>query len=286
MEHQLRKRSYRTRPVFIVTAILLLTSGLAALPAHADDHTLWPRLTISIGDFITANDSKVRVDASSEQLGSTIDFDADLGLGGSENVFTARIDLLLGRRHELSLGYFDAHREGRQEISEEIAFGGIIFPVNAEVEAGLRQTQTELAYTWWMLRRDRAGFGATLGVVDVKLEADLLARVEVAGFEEELQAEASTRAPVPLVGLRGRGLLGRWFVLAGELRFLPNVEIGDYSGDAYSASAGLEWRALRNFGLGVSYDVFGINVDLNDKDWRGSVDYSTSGIHIVGRLVF
>ncbi len=286
MDFSAYNRRWITR-LLAFLCLLAICLIFTATPARAgDSERLWPRFAFSVGGFVASSDSTIQLNASDHKQGTNIDFETDLGLGGSESVLTARLDWLMGRRNELSLAWFRIDRNATRDIDDLIEFGDIIYPPGVEVESSLRQTQTELAYTFWALRRDQAGLGISLGVVDVALDAELVARVEAGPYEIELREAASTHAPVPLLGLRGRGLLGDRVVISGDLRFLPNVTIGDYSGDAWSASAGAEWRITDHFGLAASYDIFGIDVDFDDDEWQGSAGLTTSGIRLMGRVLF
>jgi len=281
-------RRWITRSLVCLTlpAICLLFTAAPALAGDNDSERLWPRLAISVGGFLSTSDSRLQADATSSEFGTSIDFETDLGIDSGESVLVARLDWLMGRRNELSLSYFKLSRTGRETIDEQIEFQEIIYPVGVTVDSTLDQEQTELAYTFWALRREHAGLGATLGIVNLGLDAELLATIEVDEQQVSLLGEASTDAPVPLVGLRGRGLLAEKFILTGELRFLPSISIDQYDGSAFAASAGVEWRITEHFGLGVNYDYFRLDIDIEEDKWYGSADLTTSGIRLMGRVLF
>jgi hypothetical protein len=68
---------------------------------------------------------------------------------------------------------------------------------------------------------------------------------------------------------------------------LPRVTIEGYTGDALTASARLEYRALPWLGIGAAYHYFRMNVDVaRAGDLTGSLDMTIRGPEAFLRLAF
>ena len=265
------------------TLLVLIVSPAAVANAQ---ETLWPRGTIGLGGFFATTDFEARVDASASQPGTAIDFERDLGVGGDQDVLAASLEFRTGRRHEWTLGYYEIDNSGRRAIERQVTIGDQVFPAGAELTSEYQITQIEGSYTFWLARQERFGFGLSLGAVAFMVDAEAAARVRVGGVTVERREEASTTAPVPLLGAEVRGLLGQRFIASAEARFLPEVDIGDVSGDVTAGALGLEWRVVDSFGLGVSYDFFTIQADFDESSWQGNVDVSIEGWRLFGRYLW
>lgn len=62
----------------------------------------------------------------------------------------------------------------------------------------------------------------------------------------------------------------RWLVQA-RLDWL-SASIGDYSGGLWNTQVGINWQAFRHFGIGLNYNAFVVNVDIDKTDWQGKAD--------------
>ena len=65
----------------------------------------------------------------------------------------------------------------------------------------------------------------------------------------------------------------------GRLDWL-DANIDEYSGGIINISAGVNYQLFRHFGSGVKYQSFGLNVDVKNDKWNGSVDLTYDGPYI------
>lgn len=275
---------YGLRRLFLV---VLLGSGS---PLFAqDDSILYPSWGLALGSYFSVSDAKLRVDVTSSNgttVGTDIDFEDDLGLKADDTLFKTRLSHFVGRRHELSLGYYELKRTGEKTISGDVDFGGVVYPAGAGVRAELSEENLELAYTYWAARGDRFGLGLSGGVVGFRLDATLDANAQVGGVRRDLHREASATLPIPMIGLQLRGLLLPKLVFLGEARYLPKVNIENYEGTSGTATAALEWQIFQHFRLGGSYDYFSIDAKVDDSKLRGKVKWSVEGGQLYARFVW
>lgn len=274
------------RRLFLVA---LLGSGSPLFAQGEDATILYPSWGLSLGSYFTASDAKLRIDVTSSNgttIGTDIDFEDDLGLKADDTLVKTRLSHFVGRRHELSLGYYELKRSGEKTISGDLEFGGVTYPAGAGVRAELSEENLELAYTYWAVREDRFGLGISGGVVGFRLDATLDASAQVGGARRELHREASATLPIPMIGLQLRALLLPKLVLLGEARYLPNVNVENYEGTSGTATAGLEWQIFPHFRLGGSYDYFFIDAKVDDDRLRGKVKWTVEGGQLYVRFVW
>lgn len=269
--------------LWLVTCIV---SGAAGARADDSDSPLWESWGVSLGSFFDSASSRLRV-AGEGEAGTDIDFEDDLGLTGSATLFKLRVYHRLGRRHEVSLGFYEFNRSGTRTIERDLVFNGTVYPASASVTAGLDTRNVELAYAFYPVRRERFGLGVSGGLVAFKVTGSLAARLAVGGGEIEIESsEASTQVPIPMIGVQLRGLLHPRVVALAHARVLPSVSVGDHDGSATSASVALEVKLVKHLRLGFSYDFFDINVDSTDRSLTGNVNWSEDGSQVYFRVVW
>ena len=65
---------------------------------------------------------------------------------------------------------------------------------------------------------------------------------------------------------------------------LFRLELGDYKGALDHAAIKLEYDAFKHVGLGIGYDLFSLDLDVNRERWNGRVDFRFDGplIYVLG----
>lgn len=262
------------------SAIGVLALVLAgALPARAQTNYLWPKFSITAGSYWIEVDDTIRVDVSTQRTGSDIQLETDLGLPDSQSLTTFGFDWAFARKHSLGVRYYQYDREGSRSLDRTLTIGDTEFPVGARLDADFETTSIEAVYDYWFVRRDTFGFGGSLGLVYLSLDAEATGTFTLgtSGATETRRASASTDLPVPMIGLSVKGTPWSRLVLHAEGRYLPSVEIGDINGEAAAFSIGADLYVFKALAIGASYDGRIYEVDVDQENWRGAVDLSSEG---------
>ncbi|PYQ26924.1 MAG: hypothetical protein DMF56_22370 [Acidobacteria bacterium] len=264
---------------------LLFVFLFASLSAAAQDSLLFPRFSVTASSSPALFETNARIDPEvTGQQGTLISLEHDLGLDDSRTLQRFSVQWRPFRRHELAATHFSAPRSATQPIVRTITFRNQIYSINTLVTTQFDLDYTSLTYTYWARRTERDGFGITIGAAALSMDAS----VSTLGFDVTVTQtqRADTDVPVALAGLQGRvAFLPR---LHGEasVATLPRITIGDYSGDALTAAARLEYRPLNWLGIGAAYHYFRLNVDVEQTTLRGAVDMTIRGPEAFVRLAF
>lgn len=275
----------------LAASAALIFGFLATEALRAHTGQLWPRFAISGGAFDSSTKDEIGVEGEIGDAGDAdhaIDVAATIGLPKSKTALTAELDWTFADRHSLELRYSSLERRGSRRLIEEVEIGGRVFPIGADGTVSLTTTSLEAAYTYWVVRREHVGFGATIGLVELSVDAAASATASIPGTSVTVteSANASTDLPVPMIGLAVKGQPGNRVVLYARGRFLPSVKVGRYDGEAGSFSVGTDVYLTRWFALGASYDGTYYRADVDDPEWRGSVDLETQGFRLYLRAAF
>jgi len=254
---------------------------LAAAPVATADETpdlLTDPFQLSLGTFVVQSKPTVTLNGEVSS-GDRIDFDK--AIGGAD-VTRFRLDgaWRFGDtdKHRLKGFLFDVSRSRSRTLDRDIEWGGETYPVNAKVDFKFDFTIVELAYEYEFLKRDNYEIGASVGVHYAQFNSELTAKAAQSGgtLEGDLKRDANVDAPLPVIGLQGTWKLPNNFWINASGQFF-SLTIDEYSGDIQDYRATVTWQPKPWVGIGLGYDYFKVNVDVDKKDFNGSLDWKYDG---------
>jgi len=253
---------------------LLLMTTLAGAQARAQGPWEGRRFVITAGSFLHTSDTTIRIDG--EYLGTSIDVENVLGVDTTSSLSRFSGRWHFADRHSFSFGYYGLHREASKQITDEIIFDDVVYPVDALVESRLKLDFYEFGYTYWLVLNEKNRFGLTGGVVAVSISAALRAELQ-GGGSAEVSGRATTDLPVVMVGVSYRRKLGKNFLLVAEEAFLPRISYDNYGGSALNLGLALEYEFLDHYAVGAAWDEFRIEFEAKGERAVGKFEYDISG---------
>lgn len=138
---------------------------------------------------------------------SEIDFVDEFGV--KEERFTElRAVVKAGRKHKIRFSYVPVRYDAETVLQRTVTFGGRTFPLSLPARADLEWTLWRFGYEWDFVARDRGVVGLVTELKYNEVSAELSS---IIGAEA-----AEAKAPVPQIGLTGRGYLHRYLSVTGE----------------------------------------------------------------------
>lgn len=270
------------------TALMLgLIWVMAANDALADEvNLLQQRAQISVGTFLNASSLEVRLDGEAGETGTTVDWGDTFG---DEDKNRIRVDALwrVANRHYLRLMYTDYSRSNTRVIEDEIVWGGDVIPVGATATGQFAFEILEAAYEYAFRKSENFELTGSLGLHYTTLEASLRSEVNLGGQQGtvELGDRASTSAPLPVVGARTLWRFNENFYLEvlGQAFYLS---FDDFDGTILNGRAAVTWQPKALIGLGVGYDWFRVDFDLDRPNFSGSMDWTYRGPQVFFTVSF
>jgi hypothetical protein len=158
-------------------------------------------------------------------IGNEIDFVQEFGIE-DKRFREFRVTLKPGRKHKLRLHYLPIKYEQEATIQRQIVFAGQVFNVGIPATATVDWKFWRFGYEWDFISRS-SGF---LGLV-TELKYNQV-RGEIGTPIANLDATAEQTAPVPAIGLVGRGYLSKNVSITGEFTGfkLPDAFIEEFDG--------------------------------------------------------
>lgn len=231
------------------------------------------RFSVELGTFLVSTDTKVRVDGTAGQEGT--EFDAERTLGYSDSTrFRADAAWRINNRHAITAMWFDNTRSTERVIDREITVGDNTYPVNAQVNSEFNTRIIDVAYEYVFMQRESWELAGSFGLHGIKFGMKLDAAAN--GGQASLSNSVSTGAPLPLFGLRGTWQLTEQLQLDAHAQYFT-LSIDEYSGEVLDLRANATWMFNKHFGVGVGYDHFDFDVDIQRPKFRGSLDWKYGG---------
>ena len=201
-----------------------------------------------------------------------IDFVEEFGI---ENQTFPEIRLALGRSHKFRFSYVPVRYEADTIVQRTITFRGQTFTVGAPATTEIDWKMWRFGYQWDFVSMERG----SVGVI-----AELKHNTMDASIDSPLLAEAAaTRqtAPVPTIGVAGRGYPHPWVAISAEFSGLK-FDSEEFEATFYDFDVNGAVTFGRHFGVQGGYRS--VTVDYFIDDDRG--DLRLHGPYIGGIVKF
>lgn len=252
-------------PAIPALLLCLVSASVAHAATGKDD-----RASISLGVFVTDRDTNTRIDANTNEPGSDVDLEADLGLDKSDSVFRFDGYFKFNDRHRIDASWFDLSRSATKEINREIVWNGTVYPLDTTVESIFDLAIYKIAYTYSFLRREEGFLGASAGLYI----ADFGATLSAPGIGERETEDAT--APLPVFGLRGEYRISRKWTFRGSGEFFA-FEYEDWDGTLVDLYVGIDYAVSDAISLGLGYNSVTFDLGVDKTNFSGDVDWGYSG---------
>ncbi len=185
----------------VMTAILMLSnSAIAQTENDWQSRPLANHFTIDVSAMFPKLDTRVSVDASDTSLGTTIDFEQNLGMSDTETLPVIGFSWRYAKKHQVNLAAFKLDRSGSAITPTNISIGDKTFPVELPIASFLDMSVINLTYSYSLVfdEKKELTFGAGLSIQDISF--GLLGGVGLGLIEYA----SGLTAPLPTFNLRGR----------------------------------------------------------------------------------
>jgi len=276
----------------LFAALLALTATAQAAEEQSQESPLlpWSLAEIKLGGVFTAIDSKAGFQAQGGGQSKT-DMEDKLGLDSRIAVFRADALIRLGarRRHRVDFSYAGYDRSAEKTLTEPIEIGGQEVLPGTVVDSKLDFALFRSTYSYAIFQTERVsiGLGAGIYVIPVTYGVDARTTTSSMGLESH-----HLTLPLPAVALRGDFQLAPKLFLVPEIDFMY-LETGGIRAGLLDTRVSLEYQAWKHFGIGVGFNLMGVNLKATEAnpDYPGaasltSIEVHTGGLMLYGKFAF
>ena len=228
--------------------------------------SLSDRVQFRTGPFFANWDSTVNIEGQ--------DFDLEDRLSESDTVLAINGFARISNRLRINFGYWASSREDMTILSEPTPVGPITLPPGTQFDSEYETSTLRGGLGWAFVSSDRAEVGIDVGLSVVSIRSNLTGRFS--GSQPLDLVSVDDTEPMATIGLFFQYALSPRWTIAGRAGAL-GFDIGDIEGQIYGAEARLEYRPLKNVGLGVAYSYDDADVTLKDDPDQRNFTYTTQG---------
>jgi hypothetical protein len=266
----------------VVLSVALLNSitALAQAEEQSSEHPyLGEKFFIDLGVFFPEREFGIRVNSTITGPSEPIDFEADIGASESDEVFSLNFGWRFGEKWQLEGQYFESNGTRGATLQEDVEWKDIVFLAGTGVKAG----QDFTLFRTFFARRFESGenreFGVGAGLHWVRLGAYIEGNITTAGGATLFGRESvEVLAPLPNLGVWYMYSISPKWALKARLDWL-DISIEEYDGSLTNVSIGLNYQLFEHAGLGLNYNAFNLNLDIDKTSWRGNAELSYEGLY-------
>lgn len=265
----------------LILAIGLLLAAFSQPGFAEDEADLHPYLTatyfVDLGVFFPQRKVELNVDGPVSSARDDIDFESEFGLKKSDDLLSLNFGWKFGEKWRLGGQYFESDGQRERALQEDVEWGEYVFGAGTGVRAGIEFSLFRTVFERNFANAEHHDFGLGVGLhwleIGAFIEGNAILNGQQAGFRRE---SVKAEAPLPNIGAwYVRSLSEKW---ALQMRFdWLSADVGDYDGTLINAKAGINYRLFEHVGLGVSYNLFRLDIGVEKSGWRGDITTSYEG---------
>ena len=215
--------------------------------------------------YVEDTNTEVSINSSIGNIGTTIDMERDLGT--EDRLSVPRIDgyYRFNDKHRINFSWFDISRSGTTTTDIDITVGDETFVSNSVIDSKVDTTFLKLAYAYSFYKSPKVELSLIAGIN--LLDYSLILNNRTDGTVEY----ADVTAPLPVFGLSMDYVISpRWLVHYRVETFY--IELDDtIRGSLFDAELGVEYRVLKNMGIGFGFNRFALDAKVKSSSYKGGI---------------
>jgi len=238
------------------------------------------RFSLAAGGFLMKYvKSTISFNVKGVPLGTTVDLADDLNHDKSGRVLRVDGYYRFSPRHRIDVNWYRFAREGSSRLGRDIQVGDETFQTGTDVESKTILNIVKLGYGYSFYHEERVELGIGIGLHFMDINFD------IKGTETDTDESGGGVLPLPNFRfMLDYAISPRAHILGQSQVFF--IEIGDYGGSMTDFWTALQYQAFRNFGAGVAFNRFVLDVDAQDTDFSGAASIVFNGfqLYLFGKL--
>lgn len=268
-----------TRTTTILASLALLLS--ASVTFAQESRNVHPQLTtdwwIDVGAYYPDRKFTLSADGAVSGDNQDYEFDQQLGVRDRDPLFEGQIGWQFGEKWGVAAQFFETSRRSSATLEDDIEWEDVVYEVGANISAGTDLSVTRLVFSRKFMDNGPHDLRLAAGLHLLDLGAFISGQARIDDMTSEDRRSAnSVSAPLPNIGAWYRYSPNEKWLFSVRVDWLE-ATVDDISGSITNLMAGVNYSLFDNFGIGIGYQRFGIDIDIKESNWRGAADVTFSG---------
>lgn len=267
------KAKFSIATIFLI--VIFYVSPVSAQQTEDYHPFLSNKFSLGVGAYFPDKDFNIRVDGSVPD--EEFDFDEALKFDNSSTTVALDFRWRFGEKWSVMGQYWSLDSSGGAILEQDIEWEDYVFKEGTFAKGRVDTTIARVFFGRAFSSSARHEFGLGVGFHWMDLDVFLEGEIIVDDNTTEIQRVSEDAAfPMPNIG--------GWYMYSWSPKWLfearldwLSASIGDYSGGILNASAGINYQAFKNIGIGIYYNSFNMDVDVDKNDWRGKAKTTQNG---------
>ena len=277
----MRTIKFRLHGLLPLLMLLVPTASVYANPGFGEE-----TVVLRLGGYISDFDTNVRL--SGPRGGDSINLEDALGLDSDQTVFRGGLAWRLAPRHRVTLEYIDFQRESTGKAEKTFTIdtedGTYEFAAGATLETNFDWRLIPITYSYSFYKKNNLEVAGSAGIHWFKTNLGFAGEAIVTppgGAASPVASAAeqeSASGPLPVFGLQaGYALSENWSIGAKVGWF--GLDYDDYSGELWDLGVSTEYWFSENFGAGLGYSYYSIDIAEEDDGFKVAADFTYDGLN-------
>ena len=259
-------------------AIICIAALFAPAVGAAQAHPLVDsRKGFIVGEFFADTRVRLSVNGNVVIVDNEFDFNESVGEPASDETFAVELWLRIGERWMVAAQIFDFSSAATRSLERDIPWRDVVYPAGITVTGGTGLDITRVFVSRDFARDERTTFGVGIGLHQLDLSAFIEGEAFIGDLSTGVQrGVATTNGVLPNIGARYAYAVNDKWALNGRLDWL-SADVGKYDGTIINLSAGVHYSFAKHFGIGLSYNLFQLDIGVSEDNWRGDLNIRYHG---------
>lgn len=235
---------------------------------------------VDLGVYFPERKLSARVNGSLAGNNETIDIDGGSQATRSENIFALEFGWRFGEKWSLRTQYFRNHPSKTVTLDEDVEWKDIVFDAGNSITLGSEFDLVRVFFGRTFETSERHDVGVGAGLHWLRIGASIKGEAIINGMPAgTLREKVSVDAPLPNIGgWYTYSISPRWAARGRVDWFAAGID--EFDGRLINGSVGINYKLFEHGGIGLSYNVFDLELDVDKSNWKGSVSTRYTGPYL------
>ena len=268
-------KKYFFLPWMIFFGLFISSDLCAQTPdsVNADQKVKVPRFEFSVSGIYAMLETNLRFEDPSGLLGVNLNLEEFMGLARYKMmpVFTGKVNI--NSRHSIFAMFYGVPRSSSFVIDQSFEFNGEVIDINTQVDTYFNLNVGSIGYMYNVIRDTKSHLGLFVNFYYLSLKTGISSNQEIINEDIWLQA------PLPNIGAETHYNFGNRFGISGLIS-LFFLSFDDVSGSMHTLSTQMDFLLFPWLNLGLGYYWFDLNIEVEDDQFTGILDYTYQGPYL------